>query len=62
MAQYSSCPNCNNSEENNVIYKCNECGKIYCEACCGNQPWHSSPCPSCKHSNYRTIGRIEDGE
>ena len=55
----SSCVNCGNTKEVTPIFKCDECGKVYCRAC---KPPHR--CDNCKtangifDSNYTEIGEI----
>ena len=33
MARYTECPRCGNSEEHDAIFKCKNCGEIYCSEC-----------------------------
>jgi len=63
MATFSQCPNCNCNSDGTEIYKCNICGKIFCEVCV-----EGFCCPHCGHDLYidelnsherKRLGRIQ---
>lgn len=42
----SKCPNCGNTNKGDIVYKCLDCYKIYCEECAGDGPIDTT-CPEC---------------
>lgn len=64
MGEWTSCPNCGNSEGNTDIWKCDDCRTLYCDDC-GKAPLLSMSnlrCPKCDSTNYSHKGEIEDDE
>lgn len=58
MGVYYECK-CGNSREGDYIYRCNNCGKVYCSVC-GKIGVIGEWCPACdKGYSAKTLGRIE---
>ncbi len=56
--QFSDCPNCGAESTAFTfrnIYQCFDCGKHYCDRCCGS----NYSCPHCYSSNFKKIGEAQ---
>lgn len=58
MNTYSKCPSCGNNKNGDEIYKCRECGKVYCTKC-GNDRF-GDVCPKCDSGGYLRHGVIKN--
>ena len=58
MVTYSKCPSCGNKNNGDVVHKCRECGKTFCEKCGGDR--FGDLCPMCDKASPR-VGEIVAG-
>lgn len=58
MGHINQCMNCGNTKEGGAIYKCQECGKIFCSNCMTYYAIGGSQCPNCKSTRKTKIGYI----
>lgn len=65
MKKFNSCPGCGSVQKDSEVFKCNHCGKVFCEICSAGTDigiiYDSEKCPNCNcNSTYtRTLGKIE---
>ena len=57
MSKFYRCPTCGNPGDGSVtwVYRCNECGHIFCDRCGGG---HGTYCNVCGKTNISHIGEI----
>ena len=58
MGEYSWCFGCGNSKNNDSIYKCMDCGTMFCQAC-KYQGFLYVKCPYCRSIHWRWLGEIK---
>lgn len=62
MATYHVCAKCFNSKDGDAIFRCGDCGHIYCSACADGL-FYATGCPVCHRGGFwsgtTTIGYIE---
>ncbi len=56
MDRYHSCPNCGNIQHSDSLYRCYDCGTVFCSACGGGS--YNKVCPKC--TNAESINAIQD--
>jgi len=61
MPRYASCPNCSITATDSgypaFIFKCNDCGKMFCGYCANNKyNGKTFKCPKCNSWNTEKIG------
>lgn len=49
MSTYPKCPTCGNRKNGDEIYKCRECGKVFCTKC--GESRFGDVCPKCDVSS-----------
>jgi DNA-directed RNA polymerase subunit RPC12/RpoP len=52
MSTFTTCKNCNCNEDEVKIYKCEECGKIFCEVC-ADPGFFVNRCPDCNERGLK---------
>jgi len=57
MTTYNNCPNCTCNEEKIEIFKCVDCGKVFCSECAFVLDYRL--CPSCHSEAVMPRGYID---
>lgn len=57
MSTYEKCPSCGNRNEGDEIYKCPNCGEIFCTRCGITN--FGDFCPLCESKNDRRSGILQ---
>lgn len=55
-----ACPECGAVADRGMhfrVFRCRECGRLYCYLCPGSSEGHR--CPDCRSSSYEVYGRVE---
>lgn len=64
MGRFYRCKNCDNTEIGDDIYRCENCGRVFCEECIGHNEIDvvkmSTWCPHCGHIWKKRLGSIEN--
>jgi hypothetical protein len=60
MERYARCPNCENRDDGDEVYRCDDCRKLFCHSCArGMLKWLGKPsCPLCDSGNTKRVGMI----
>jgi hypothetical protein len=60
MPLFKRCPHCGNEEDRTSLYKCRDCGHVFCSGCKNISFIPGSYCPSCdSNSTAGHLGNIE---